>query len=350
MVPPFTGHVNPAKGLAAELVRRGHEVAWVGPEGAPELAPRPPELRAFAAMKYLWEEVLVPLAEAMVPAVEKALAQFCPDVLVVDQQAFAGALVAERAGLPWATLATTSAEFTDPLAALPNVAQWLSDLFSLLRKQFGDPSAVHDLRFSPRLVIGCTTEELAGPARGPVCFVGPIERPSEEDFPLAAGPPLVFVSLGTANVDVGARFLGECVAALGDRSWLRALVLDPGGVLGPAPANVTVLPRAPQLAVLDHASLVLCHAGHNTVCEALSRGVPLVVAPIRDDQPIVADQVVSAGAGLRLRFTRAGASHIGLAVDTVLGEPSYAEAAQRVAASFRAGGGARTAADRLERL
>ena len=39
-------------------------------------------------------------------------------MVVADQQALAGGLVAERLGVPWATSATTSAEFTDVLAGL----------------------------------------------------------------------------------------------------------------------------------------------------------------------------------------------------------------------------------------
>jgi hypothetical protein len=35
--------------------------------GLSPLPPRPPELRGFAALRFLWEEVLVPLAEAMAP-------------------------------------------------------------------------------------------------------------------------------------------------------------------------------------------------------------------------------------------------------------------------------------------
>ncbi|MEV6184251.1 nucleotide disphospho-sugar-binding domain-containing protein, partial [Streptomyces sp. NPDC052015] len=96
---------------------------------------------------------------------------------------------------------------------------------------------------------------------------------------------------------------------------------------------------------------VVCHAGHNTVCEALWHGVPLVVAPIRDDQPIVAAQVVDAGAGVRLRFGRADAARIGAAVEAVL-DPAqgHRKAAEAVGESFRAAGGSESAADRLETL
>ncbi|MFC0845134.1 hypothetical protein ACFH04_15630 [Streptomyces noboritoensis] len=30
VVPPLTGHINPAAAVAAELTARGHEVAWAG--------------------------------------------------------------------------------------------------------------------------------------------------------------------------------------------------------------------------------------------------------------------------------------------------------------------------------
>jgi UDP:flavonoid glycosyltransferase YjiC (YdhE family) len=92
------------------------------------------------------------------------------------------------------------------------------------------------------------------------------------------------------------------------------------------------------------------HGGHNTVCEALAHGLPLVVAPIRDDQPIIAQQVTDAGAGVRVRFGRVRTAELGDAIRTVLDDPSYAAAARRVRDSFAAAGGATTAADHLEKL
>jgi UDP:flavonoid glycosyltransferase YjiC (YdhE family) len=64
----------------------------------------------------------------------------------------------------------------------------------------------------------------------------------------------------------------------------------------------------------------------------------------------VATQVVSAGAGIRLRFNRATAAQIGAAVEAVLSEPTYRQAARRVEESFRDAGGAVSAAGHLEEL
>jgi UDP:flavonoid glycosyltransferase YjiC (YdhE family) len=106
----------------------------------------------------------------------------------------------------------------------------------------------------------------------------------------------------------------------------------------------------PQLELLPHLDAVVCHAGHNTVCETLAHGLPLVVAPIRDDQPIIAQQVVDAGAGIRLKYGRVTSDEIFEALVAVLETPSYRQAALRIQASFRAAGGPSAAADRLESL
>ncbi|WP_275561920.1 glycosyltransferase [Streptomyces sp. 5-6(2022)] len=391
VVPPLVGHVNPTVGVAAELTARGHRVAWAGmPEVVERLtgrgttvyrcagpvlgeggAGRPPDVRGPAALKFLWERFLVPLAEAMAPGVTRAIAEFRPDVVIADQQTVAGALVAERLGVCWATSATTSAEFTGALDGMPKIDAWLDGLLHEVRGRIGDPEGTADPRFSPDLVLAFTTEELAGrPARAGdrIHYVGPsiAERPAGTDFPwewLDPTRPAVLITLGTANTDAGARFLTECLEAVRARAGrLQSVVVDPDDVLARAtretrsrPAtpdgnDVLVCRYVPQLPLLRRVNAVVCHAGHNTVCETLWHGVPLVVAPIRDDQPVVAAQVVDAGAGIRVRFGRARAAAIGEALDAVLHEPRYRAAAERVGASFRAAGGATAAATHLERL
>ncbi|MGW2049641.1 glycosyltransferase [Streptomyces sp. NPDC001858] len=388
VVPPLVGHINPTVGVAAELTARGHVVAWACSDPEPVLrlagsgagavfacggAPRgerPADLRGPEALKFLWEWYLLPLAEAMAPGVRTAVEAFRPDVVVADQQAFAGALVAERLGLPWATSATTSAEFTDPLSGLPKVRQWLDGRLAGLRAAVGDPAGTADPRFSPHLVLAFSTPELAGDSREGISWVGPsiTARPAASDFPWqwldASGDtarPTVLVTLGTANTDVGGRFLDVCRSALRERAdRVQAVIVDPGGTLEPdkddggsgtADKDVLVVPSVPQLALLKRGvGAVVCHAGHNSVCEALWHGAPLVVAPIRDDQPVIAGQVAQAGAGVRVRFGRAGARQVGAAIDAVLDDPGHRLAADRIRKAFRAAGGAGAAADRLDEL
>ncbi|WP_284742447.1 glycosyltransferase [Amycolatopsis sp. RTGN1] len=371
VVPPFTGHVNPIIGVAEELRNRGHEVSWAGDEtvlartlpgrwpihacASPSPGPRPPHLRGYAALKHLWDDVLLPLAEAMVPGVRQAVRHTRPDVVLTDQQALAGALVAERAGLPWATSASTSAELTDPLAAMPRVRDWLVGRLGELRHRHGVPGAGGDLRFSPHLVLAFTTPALAGDVGPAVRFVGPVPRPpaSDDGFPwerLDTGRLSVLVTMGTVNADVTEGFLRECVAALDARPELQGVLADPGNRLRELDGDFIRLPWLPVPELLPHAAAVVCHGGHNTVCESLASGVPLVVAPIRDDQPVIAGQVATTGAGVRLRFPHSRAELVGHALDQVGGDPAFAAAADLIRKSFVAAGGAPAAADALEDL
>ncbi|AJE85467.1 MULTISPECIES: glycosyltransferase [Streptomyces] len=378
VVPPLVGHINPLAGVATELTRRGHRVAWCGhserlrdlvgeqaevyecamPDGGDLV--RPPGLTGPAAFRFLWEEFFLPLAEAMAPGVEAAVRSFAPDAVLTDQHALAGSLVSERLGVPYLTSASTSAELIDPLAELPKVAAWLTGRLAELRARVGDPRATADPRFSPYGILAFTSRELLGEAELPwerVHLVGPViaDRPEDPDFPWEDLDPdrdLVFVSLGTANTDAGLRFLGEtakALALLGDR--VQGVFADPGGLLTEAPPGTLVRPHVPQLDLLSRAKAVVSHSGHNTVCETLWHGLPLVLAPIRDDQPIVARQVVEAGAGVRVRFGRVDAARLAEALRTVLDDTGgHRSRAAEIGRSLRATGGQRAAADHLEQL
>jgi UDP:flavonoid glycosyltransferase YjiC (YdhE family) len=367
VVPPLVGHINPLVGVAAELGSRGHEVVWAGhaelvrrlspdavvyPCDLPHEVERPAELKGPAALQFLWESFLIPLADAMAPGVRTAVEAFEPDVVVADQQALAGALIADELGLQWVTSATTSAELTDPLAGMPKVVEWLDGLIAGLRGRIAGRSTA-DPRFSPYGILAFTTRELLGDVDRDAWLVGPsITQRPVTDFPwdwLDPGTPTVLVSLGTANDEAGSRFLNAAVNALAGLK-VRAVIVDPSGVLGDTADNILVRSQVPQLALLPHVDAVICHAGHNTVCETLWHGKPLVVAPIRDDQPIVATQVVDSGAGVRLRFGRATEAHLTTAVERVLADDSFRTAAVRIARSFQEAGGSTTAADHLEKL
>jgi MGT family glycosyltransferase len=284
--------------------------------------------------------------------------EFAPDVLVVDQHALAGALVARQRGLPWATSATTSADLTDQVSATSKQGTWARQNMTDFQRGLAVSDPV-DLRFSDHLVLAFTTATLVGP----VCdfpnhyvFVGPAmgARPRGTEFPwswLRTDRQHVLVSLGTVNQKVGQRFFAAAVAAvapLADR--LQAILVAPPDLIGMLPDHVLVREFIPQLDLLPSLDAVVSHAGHNTVCEALAYGVPLVVAPIRDDQPMIAKQVVDAGAGVRVHFGRVGPTELRNAITTLLEDPSYRAAARHVQTSFAAAGGAAAAADHLEKL
>jgi UDP:flavonoid glycosyltransferase YjiC (YdhE family) len=373
VVPPLTGHVNPTISVARVLEARGHDVAWVAhpgkvrpllPAGArlfalPErvdadhaaaVRDKAATSRGAAALKFLWEDFLVPLARSMRPGIEAAVTEFAPDVMCVDQQAVAGGLVARTRGIQWATLATTSAGISDPLVALPQVKRWFDDLIHALESEAGLPRAGE---LSPHLVLAFTTSALV-PAPFPAHYklVGPsiADRPETTAFPFEQlTRPCVLVSMGTVNAEASGRFYGVVVEALADQPY-QVILVAPPELVPRIPSNFIVRAYVPQLALLSRVDAVVCHGGHNTTCEALAHGLPLVIAPIKDDQPIVADQVVAAGAGIRVKFGRIQAPELRDAVALALAEPGLRTAAADIRASFTAAGGATTAATHLETL
>ena len=382
VVPPLTGHTNPAVGVATELLGRGHEVAWVAHDAvvghllppvatvfdpgdaflhrAAELLDEREKLRGAAALKFLWQEFLCPLALDMAPAVTTAIRAFGPDAIVADQQALAGGILAERFGLRWATSATTTSELVDPLAGVPKVAEWITTAWSAVELELGVPIDLlgrRDPRFSRHLILAYTTEAFTGPVplAGNVAFVGPVlngrvdDRPLPNDF-LDRHDANILVSLGTVSEGTGDRFLRVAVEAVAGQPYGAIIVGRRETFPKELPDNVIVRESVPQLALLDRLDGVVSHGGHNTVCETLSHGLPLVVAPIRDDQPIIASQVVNAGAGVRVSFPRVGAAELRTAIHDVLTTPTYRAAAGRIAESFIAAGGEVAAAKRLEAL
>ncbi|HEX4729576.1 MAG TPA: glycosyltransferase [Jatrophihabitans sp.] len=370
VVPPLTGHVNPARSVADRLQADGHQVAWTG-----SLATLRPMLgeqaviyrtgsrihraqadQGLASIRSLWQEFIVPYTKFILPAVDKAIADFGPDVLVCDQHTPAGALLAHRYGLPWATLACSTIELLRPYRQLPPVEGWIDDRLAQLRAMAGVSEPIDPL-FSPELVLSFTSAELTGPIpmdalrQVGACFA---DRADDPDFDFSALDPdraLVLVTMGTLAAELADDFYARAVAALAplaDR--VQAIVLARPDEIPEPPPNVLLTARVPVLRLLPRLAAVLCHGGLNTVCESLAFGVPLVVAPIRHDQPLNASLVTAAGAGRRVHFSRAQPAELRAALLSVLDDPGYRTAAGRLAESFTAAGGAPAAAHHLQRL
>jgi MGT family glycosyltransferase len=381
VVAPLAGHAYPASAVAGELAARGHEVAWCGPETyfRPLLGPgatvfptgtrlyREQAVRGLASVTSVWRDYIIPQARFTLPAADRAVRAFQPDVLVADQHALAGALAARRHGLRWATLVASAMELTEPLRALPRFTGWMRDQMAALCQAAGDPacSAIGDgengtrtvdLRFSPYLVIAFTTEALIGKQDFPDHFalVGPALAPRPAPFPwdwLDPAQRKLLITVGTLATEISGDFYRRAVDAVAPlRGQLQAIVVCPPEALPEPPENVLVTAHVPMLELLPRMDAVVSHGGMNTVSEALAYGIPLIIAPIRHDQPVVASQVTAAGAGIRVRFSRAGPEELRTAVLALLGDPAYRAAAGRVRDSFAAAGGTAAAAARLERL
>jgi MGT family glycosyltransferase len=373
-VPPLIGHLNPALAVAEALMARGHRLAWavharrIGqalPKGArvfplddpdaPDIAI--PEARGLESVRLFFEDYTFPMARAALPGLEAAVRCFRPDVMVVDHQQPAGALVARKLGLPWAGLVTTTASIQ---LASPAIDAWVAAQFAALQQGYlPDHLIVERPDYSPYRMIVFSIQMLAGTSRAlmdaPYLFVGPAlaEFRPQVDFPwgwLDHAQRLILVTLGTISRDRDTRFFEVMMQALSGFGGIQAVMVAPSALAAQAPGNVLVRERVPQLKLLDWSSAVICHAGHNTVCEALTRGLPMIVSPIRDDQPVIARQVIDAGAGLFMRHGKVTVPAARASIEALLTTPSLAERAKALGQALRSAPGAAGAASAIASL
>ena len=120
--------------------------------------------------------------------------------------------------------------------------------------------------------------------------------------------------------------------------------------LGPLPENVIATSYAPQLELLEKASLTVTHGGLNTVLDSLSCGVPMIVVPLTYEQPAIAMRVARIGAGKVLPLSCVSSQRLRTEIGQVSSCSAYAVRAKGMAASIRAAGGVARAAQLIENM
>jgi MGT family glycosyltransferase len=184
--------------------------------------------------------------------------------------------------------------------------------------------------------------------------------PSQDDFPWDRldGRPLIFASLGTvpsvSNLPVYQKIAKACsgldaqlvlsLGKWGDKAG------DARARLGRLAGDPIVVDFAPQLALLQKASLLITHAGQNTTLEALHFGVPMVALPRSADQPAMAARLEQAGVALRGSFWKSTPEGLRKLVNRVLTEPRFRQRGDELRQALSRTGGAAHAADLIEEM
>ncbi len=409
---PFAGHVGPMSAVAAELVRRGHDVvAYTGARyggrftaaGArwlpwtratdwddADLAATFPQVgdgKGLRGATANGRHVLFGTAPGQAADI---LAEPPYDLIVTDQLAFGGALAAQATGTPWVTVAVIPLSLTSRdlppvgvpappgagrlrrvrdagLRRLAGIA-WrllLDPMINDVRASVGlgpvEPGRLFDSLHSPRLVLAQGVPGLEYP-RGDlpshVHFIGRLARGAPADPPswwpdLAAaraeGRRVIHVTQGTLDVDP-ADLIEPTVAGLTGRGHL--IVCTTGGappsILGELPADVRAAAFLPHELLLPAIDVMVTNGGWGGVLAAVHAGVPLVVAGDSLDKPEVARRVAWSGAGLNLRTGRPSAQKVRRAVHEVLSRPEFRRRAGELGARMTAAGGVPRAGDLIE--
>ncbi|MEI9968577.1 MAG: nucleotide disphospho-sugar-binding domain-containing protein [Terracidiphilus sp.] len=402
---PGTGHLNPLTALARRLQLRGHTVVIFGiadvearvkaagiefcligqddyPLGTLEkLDQRLGEMTGLKAIRFTMDRVRNTARMVLRDGLDAVRAANL-DALLIDEADMANS-IAEYLGLPFVSLALIPPMVQDNRYP-PFYFGWSGSQrwWSRLRNEIAIRvliclaapifAAVNERRIAWGLKVGRRPGDglsnLAQIAQLPRALEFDIEPPPPHlyytgpfvdatlrpkvDFAWDRldGRPLVYASLGTLqnrSLDIF-RKIAEACAGLNVQ-----LVISLGGGLEPdrlgnLSGDPLMVKFAPQLELVKRASLVITHAGLNTVLESLVEGVPLVCIPLGNDQPGVASRVATHGAGIVIPPRKASAERLRAAVCAVLEDKSYRNAARKLQSAMAQIDGPERAADIVE--
>ncbi|HYF23720.1 MAG TPA: glycosyltransferase [Caulobacteraceae bacterium] len=365
---------------------------WRTAPNRPDKRPETDPLRDYEAgspaemIDRLCERVICGPAPAYARNVRAVLGEH-PGAVLVSQELLFGAMVgAEASGAPWALLTAN----LWPFPTLPGVPPFgagfepaadeagraRDDMVRTVTLQLYDRhlQALNDARAGEglepldaltdqplrarRILLGVARafDFLDGEPPEPFRYVGPQiadpawVEPWASPWPQDDDRPLVLVSFSTffQGQTEAIRNVARALAGLP----VRGLVLT-GPAVEPAEIetteNVRAVRSAPFDQVLEHAALVVTHAGHGSAVRPLMKGVPLVCLPMGRDQPDNAARAANRGAGVVLS-PYAPPDEIAAAVERVLSEPAYRQAAATLGRAIIKECGPDTAADELEAL
>jgi MGT family glycosyltransferase len=140
---------------------------------------------------------------------------------------------------------------------------------------------------------------------------------------------VVLVTQGTiANRDFN-ELIRPTLAALADMDVVVVAATGRADAdLGPVPGNAYVADFIPFDHLLPHVDVLVTNGGYGGIQQALSHGVPLVLAGESEDKIEVNARVAHSGAAINLRTGRPGTAAVRSAVHAALVEPQYRESAR----------------------
>lgn len=407
--PAAIGHLNPMCVLGRELQRRGHQVTLFG---IPDIQPkvmgsglsfwtigeaesplgtleqnhkRLGELSGLAGLKFtihlLQQEAALLFAEA-----PTAIKMAGVEALLVDQVS-AGGTVADFLNLPFITVCNAML-INRETGVPPYFSHWSYNqaAWAKLRNKLGNffierltqpilntvvqqrrqwklpPFSNREDAYSQLAQICQLPAEYDFPRMNlPPCFhyTGPLQDVSGLEpvsfssisfpFEKLTGQPLIYASLGTLQNRKAEIFQKIAEACVGLDAQL---VISLGNPDSEAELNLPgaplVVSYAPHQQLIERASLIITHAGMNTVLGALSSGVPLVAIPITNEQPGIAARLARTAAGEVMPLASLSVSKLREAIQQVLTEDSYKNNAIRLQTAIRKAGGVTKAADIIE--
>jgi UDP:flavonoid glycosyltransferase YjiC (YdhE family) len=396
---PAVGHTLPLVPGLLELQRRGHTVHVVAhpdlvdvlTEAGIDASPVDPSVIDVPVTDYQATNDTERLRSGQVdlirrgrfdgPDLERAVARFKPDAVMVDAIAYGAQTAAERSGLPRAMLLPSVLPLpgrgipayglgmkpaTGPLGRARDAVLW-----KVVERMFGKAMlpGLNELRAGYALapltspldsyasrdavitLTGAPIEYDRTDLPAHVHVVGaqpwdpPAERPAYLDEP---GDPWVLVTCSTEYQGDENLAVVAAQALAGEPVRVLLTLADAyDGTDLPDAANVHVERFVPHGQVLPECAAVICHGGMGIVSKAMAAGVPSVVVPFGRDQPEIARRVTEAGAGVSLKPKQLTPERLRSALADAR---ALTDGARRAAATMRSSGGAAAFADAASTL
>ncbi len=408
------GDINPLIAIALELKRRGHVPVMTLPEVyRPKIVPLGLEFHSLRPDIDPTNTLLVEMVYDVKKGTETGLREFLypvlrqtyddlldaatkperADLLLLGELNYAGPIVAEVTGIPWASYVLAPFSFFsafDPpvLPPFPKLARadkikgmgramrrlarfvtrkWPEPVYEL-RRELGlpkGPNPIFDAKHSPNLVLALFShvlgvEQKDWPANtlitgfcfydsdaGNAALPGPLEK-----FLEAGEAPVVF-TLGSAAVLAAGEFY-EISAQAAKKLGVRAVLLignDPRNrPQEELPDSICVAEYAPYSALFPRAELVVHQGGVGTTAQCLRAGRPMLIMPYTHDQPDNARRMRRMGVAQVIQRTSYKAWRVARKMRAMLGEPGYDAQAKNVAKEVAGEDGVKTACDALEAL
>ena len=409
------GDINPLIAIALELKRRGHAPVMALPAVyEPKIRPLGLEFHAVRPDIDPANTVLVEMVYDIKNGTEHGLRDFLfpalcqtyddlldaatkperADLLLLGELNYAGPLVAEVTGIPWASYVLAPLSFFsafDPpvLPPYPRLARadkavpgfgrvirrvarfvsrkWPEPIYEL-RRELGLPRGANplfDAKHSPYMVLALFSrvlgvEQKDWPENTRItgfCYydadAGNQALPENLEKFLNEGPPPVVFTLGSAAVLAAGEFY-EVSAKAAIRLGIRAVLLigtDPRNKLKTElPESICVAEYAPYSALLSRSAMVVHQGGVGTTAQCLRAGKPMLIMPYSHDQPdngrrmirLKVARVMQRGNYKPWRVTRK--------LKAMLADPLLALRAKSVAQQLSHEDGVREACNALEEL
>jgi UDP:flavonoid glycosyltransferase YjiC (YdhE family) len=409
------GDTNPLIALALELKRRGHTPVMAVPAVyEPKIRPLGLEFHAVRPDIDPTNTILAEMIYDIKNGTERGLRDFLfpvlrqtyddlldaatkpvrADLLLLGELNYAGPLVAEMTGIPWASYVLAPLSFFsafDPpvLPPYPRLARadkmvpgfgrvikrvarfvsrkWPEPIYEL-RRELGLPKGANplfDAKHSPKLVLALFsrvlgTEQKDWPANTLItgfCYydadAGNQALPANLEKFMAAGDAPVVFTLGSAAVLAAGKFY-EYSAKAAIRLGIRAVLLigtDPRNQLKTKlPESICVAEYAPYSALFNRAAMVVHQGGVGTVAQCLRAGKPMLIMPFSHDQPDNGRRMLRLKVARVIQRGRYTPWRVARRLKAMLAEPVLFKRAESVGRRLAGEDGVKTACDALEEL